>query len=42
MSIAIIRNACIEDTKRILEIYVYYVKYTAVTFETNVATSHEF
>ena len=31
-----IRKATIEDTKRLLEIYAYYVKNTAITFEYDV------
>ena len=29
----VVRNAVIEDAERILEIYDYYVKNTAITFE---------
>ena len=31
-----IRNATLEDAKQILEIYAYYVEYTAITFEYDV------
>ena len=37
-----IRNAEISDAERILEIYAYYVKYTAITFEYDVPTLEEF
>ncbi|MBP0987743.1 MAG: GNAT family N-acetyltransferase, partial [Oscillospiraceae bacterium] len=39
---AAIRNAEIEDAERILEIYAYYVKNTAITFEYEVPTLEEF
>lgn len=39
---AAIRNASIEDAERILEIYAYYVKNTAITFEYDVPTLEEF
>lgn len=38
----IIRGATIEDSKRLLEIYAYYVKNTAITFEYDVPTLDEF
>ena len=37
-----IRNAEIEDAERLLEIYAYYVKNTAITFEYDVPTRAEF
>ncbi len=37
-----IRSARIEDAKRLLEIYEYYVKYTAITFEYDVPSLEEF
>ncbi|MBQ9436852.1 MAG: N-acetyltransferase [Lachnospiraceae bacterium] len=37
-----VRNAVIEDALRILEIYDYYVKYTAITFEYDTPTLAEF
>lgn len=42
MSKAVVRNAKIEDAGRILEIYAYYVKHTAITFEYEVPTLSEF
>ena len=42
MSDIIIRNAELEDVNRILEIYAYYVKNTAITFEYVVPTVEEF
>lgn len=42
MSEIIIRNAKIEDAKRILEIYSYYVEYTAISFEYVTPTLDEF
>lgn len=38
----VLRKALIEDAERILEIYGYYVKNTAVTFEYEVPTLQEF
>jgi len=37
-----IRNATIDDAKRLLEIYAYYVKNTAITFEYDVPSLEEF
>lgn len=37
-----IRNAVLSDAARILEIYAYYVKYTAITFEYEVPTLEAF
>lgn len=37
-----VRNAVLEDAPRILEIYSYYVKHTAITFEYVVPTLKEF
>ena len=37
-----IRNATLEDAKQILEIYAYYVEYTAITFEYDVPTLANF
>ena len=37
-----VRNAVLEDAPRILEIYSYYVKHTAITFEYAVPTLEEF
>lgn len=37
-----VRDAVIEDAKRILEIYDYYVKNTAITFEYNTPSIEEF
>ena len=37
-----IRIAAVEDTQRILEIYEYYVRNTAITFEYEVPTAEEF
>lgn len=37
-----IRNATVEDAARLLEIYAYYVKYTAISFECEVPTIEEF
>lgn len=37
-----IRNATISDAKRILEIYDYYVRNTAITFEYDTPTAFEF
>ena len=42
MSDIIIRNAELEDANRILEIYAYYVKNTAITFEYVVPTVEAF
>lgn len=42
MSVVNIRSARKEDAKRILKIYAYYVKNTAITFETDVPTLPEF
>lgn len=38
----IIRNAQLQDAERILEIYAYYVRHTAITFEYTVPTLAEF
>lgn len=37
-----VRNVTLDDTKCILEIYTYYVKHTAVTFEYDIPTLSEF
>lgn len=37
-----VRDAVIEDAGRILEIYDYYVKYTAITFEYDTPFLEEF
>lgn len=37
-----IRNASLEDAERILEIYAYYIKNTAITFEYEVPSLREF
>ena len=37
-----IRNATIDDAERILEIYDYYVRNTAITFEYETPTIAEF
>ena len=42
MSAIVIRNAHLKDAERILEIYAYYVKNTAITFEYDVPTLSEF
>lgn len=42
MNTVIIRDATLEDAERILEIYAYYVKNTAITFEYDVPTLFEF
>ncbi len=42
MSEIIIRDACLEDTSRILEIYAYYVENTVITFEYEVPSLAEF
>lgn len=42
MDMVIVRNARIEDAKRILEIYAYYIEHTAITFEYEVPTPEEF
>lgn len=42
MNEIIIRDAVLEDAERILEIYAYYVKNTAITFEYEVPTLPEF
>lgn len=42
MSIITIRDAKFEDAERILEIYAYYVRNTAITFEYNVPLLSEF
>ena len=42
MNETIIRNATLEDASRILEIYAYYVKNTAITFEYDTPTLSEF
>ena len=38
----VVRNASLEDAERILEIYDYYVKNTAITFEYDTPSLHEF
>ena len=38
----IIRDACISDAPRLLEIYSYYVQHTAISFEYNTPTQEEF
>ena len=42
MSLLKIRNAEIADAKRLLEIYGYYVKNTAITFEYDTPSLEEF
>lgn len=42
MDTVTIRNASIQDAEHILEIYAYYVKNTAITFEYEVPTLDEF
>ena len=42
MNTVIIRNARLEDAERLLEIYAYYVRNTAITFEYDVPTLSEF
>ena len=37
-----IRSATTDDAGRLLEIYAYYVKYTAITFECDVPSPDEF
>ena len=37
-----IRVACLDDVKRLLEIYGYYVINTAVSFEYEIPTEEEF
>ena len=37
-----IRNATIDDAERLLEIYAYYVKNTAITLEYDVPSLEEF
>lgn len=37
-----VRNATMADAERILEIYDYYVKNTAITFEYNTPSIEEF
>lgn len=38
----VVRNATVEDAERILEIYDYYVKNTAITFEYDTPSLNEF
>ncbi len=38
----VVRNAVMEDAERILEIYDYYVKNTAITFEYDTSSLNEF
>ena len=38
----IIRDACISDAPRLLEIYSYYVQHTAISFEYTPPTQEEF
>ncbi len=38
----VVRNAVMEDAERILEIYDYYVKNTAITFEYDTPSLNEF
>ena len=42
MNHIIIRDAQLEDAARLLEIYAYYVKKTAITFEYEVPSLAEF
>lgn len=42
MSTVLIRDAKLSDAPRLLEIYSYYVKNTAITFEYNVSSLEEF
>lgn len=42
MSTAIVRDAMLADAGRLLEIYAYYVEYTAISFEYDVPTLSEF
>lgn len=42
MSTVLIRDAKLSDAPRLLEIYSYYVKNTAITFEYNVPSLEEF
>ena len=42
MSEIVVRDAALEDVKRILEIYAYYVENTAITFEYAVPSVSEF
>lgn len=42
MGETVIRNVLLEDAERILEIYAYYVRNTAITFECEVPTLSEF
>ena len=37
-----IRTASVEDASKLLEIYAYYVKYTAITFEFEIPTLEDF
>ena len=38
----VIRNARLDDVRRLLEIYAYYVEHTAITFEYDVPSFTEF
>lgn len=42
MSMIMIRDAVMDDAERIVEIYAYYVEYTAITFEYAVPSIQEF
>ncbi len=42
MDTVIVRDAKVEDARRLLEIYAYYVEHTAITFEYDVPTLLEF
>lgn len=42
MGTVMVRDAVIDDAKRILEIYAYYVEHTAITFEYDVPALSEF
>ena len=42
MSTVLIRDAKLSDAPRLLEIYSYYVKNTAITFECDVPSLEEF
>lgn len=37
-----IRSACVDDARRILDIYAYYIEHTAITFEYDIPTVDEF
>ena len=42
MDLTVVRDAGIEDARRLLEIYRYYVERTAISFEYDVPTLAEF